>query len=156
VARDFHSRGLDQKIDILSTSGGTTTGPISFMQMYNDITSSVRQGGVRRGANMGILHYNHPDILLFVIYKLDEFSLTNFNISVTADKLFFDQIKLMKNCWKKIIEEKFDFDALVAEVREAHQSRDLDLKLVNLMQLYLNCTNGAMKNSWIWLPINQP
>ncbi|MGB4420289.1 MAG: adenosylcobalamin-dependent ribonucleoside-diphosphate reductase [Candidatus Saccharimonadales bacterium] len=128
----FSFSRLRPKNDILSTSGGTTTGPISFMQMYNDITSSVRQGGVRRGANMGILHYNHPDILLFVIYKLDEFSLTNFNISVTADKLFFDQIKIDEKLLEKDYEEKFDFDALVAEVREAHQSRDIDLKLVKL------------------------
>ena len=128
----FSFSRLRPKNDVLSTSGGTTTGPVSFMQMYNDITSSVRQGGVRRGANMGILHYNHPDILLFVIYKLDEFSLTNFNISVTTDQKFFDQIKIDEKLLDKDYEEKFDFDSFVQEVREAHQSRDLDLKLVKL------------------------
>ncbi len=123
---------LRPKNDILSTSGGTTTGPISFMQMYNDITSSVRQGGVRRGANMGILHYNHPDILLFAIYKLDEFSLTNFNISVTTSKEFFDQIKIDKDLLADDYEKDFDFDTLISEVREAHQTRDMDLKNVRL------------------------
>lgn len=128
----FSFSRLRPKNDVLSSSGGTTTGPISFMQMYNDITSSVRQGGVRRGANMGILHYNHPDILLFVIYKLDEFSLTNFNISVTTDKKFFDQVKIDSKILDSNYEDSFDFDELVREVREAHQSRDLDLKLVKL------------------------
>jgi ribonucleoside-diphosphate reductase alpha chain len=128
----FSFSRMRPKNDILSTSGGTTTGPISFMQMYNDITSSIRQGGVRRGANMGILHYNHPDILLFVIYKLDEFSLTNFNISVTTTKEFFDQIEIDKQLLDSNYEKGFDFDALIAEVREAHQTRDMDLKLVRL------------------------
>jgi len=118
--------------DRLSSSGGTTTGPIAFMQVYNDITASVRQGGVRRGANMGILHYNHPDILLFMIYKLDEFSLTNFNISVTTEKAFFDQIEIDKQVLDDNYETKFDFDGLVAEAREALSTRDLDLKLVRL------------------------
>ncbi len=128
----FSFSRLRPKNDILSTSGGTTTGPVSFMQMYNDITSSVRQGGVRRGANMGILHYNHPDILLFMIYKLDEFSLTNFNISVTTAKEFFEQIEIDKQLLDADYEKAFDFDALVAEVREAHQTRDMDLKNVRL------------------------
>jgi ribonucleoside-diphosphate reductase alpha chain len=128
----FSFSRLRPKNDRLSTSGGTTTGPVSFMQMYNDITSSVRQGGVRRGANMGILHYNHPDILLFAIYKLDEFSLTNFNTSVTTSKEFFDSIKTDKTILADDYEKDFDFDELVNEVREAHQTRDMDLKLVRL------------------------
>ena len=102
------------------------------MQMYNDITASVRQGGVRRGANMGILHYNHPDILLFVIYKLDEFLLTNFNISVTTSQEFFDQIEIDKTLLESDYEKGFDFDKLIAEVRDAHQTRDMDLKDVRL------------------------
>lgn len=128
----FSFSHLRPKNDILSSSGGTTTGPISFMQMYNDITSSIRQGGVRRGANMGILNYNHPDILLFVIYKLDEFSLTNFNISVTADKDFFDQVIIDKQLLAEDYENNFDFDSLVMDAREAHQCRDMDLKQVKL------------------------
>lgn len=128
----FSFSRLRPKNDLLASTGGTTTGPISFMQMYNDITSSIRQGGVRRGANMGILHYNHPDILLFIIYKLDEFSLTNFNISVTTAKEFFDQIAIDKHILPDDYEKDFNFDALVADVREAHQSRDIDLKQVRL------------------------
>ena len=128
----FSFSRLRPKNDILSTSGGSTTGPVSFMQMYNDITSAIRQGGVRRGANMGILHFNHPDILLFMIYKLDEFSLTNFNISVTTDKEFFEQIAIDQTILADNYEKDFDFDAIVAEIREAHQTRDVDLKILRL------------------------
>ena len=128
----FSFSQLRPKNDTLATSGGTTTGPVSFMQMYNDITSSVRQGGVRRGANMGILHYNHPDILQFAVYKLDEFSLTNFNISVTATKEFFDQIETDSQILAAGYESEFDYDGLVAAVRTALQNRDIDLKQVQL------------------------
>lgn len=128
----FSFSRLRPRNDILASSGGTTTGPISFMQMYNDITSSVRQGGVRRGANMGILHYNHPDILLFMIYKLDEFSLTNFNISITTDKAFFDQIKIDKELLGENYEDNLNFDAIINDSREALQTRDMDLKQVKL------------------------
>jgi ribonucleoside-diphosphate reductase alpha chain len=128
----FSFSRLRPKNDILASSGGSTTGPVSFMQMYNDITSSVRQGGVRRGANMGILNHDHPDILLFATYKLDEFSLTNFNISITATKAFFDQIAIDKQLLDDDYEKGFDFDELIAEIREAHATRDVDLKLLRL------------------------
>jgi ribonucleoside-diphosphate reductase alpha chain len=59
----FSFSRLRPKDDVIQGSGGTTTGPVAFMQTYNDITSSIRQGGVRRGANMGIMHYTHPDYL---------------------------------------------------------------------------------------------
>ncbi len=144
----FSFSRLRPKNDVLRSSGGTTTGPISFMQMYNDITSSVRQGGVRRGANMGILHYNHPDILLFSIYKLDEFSLTNFNISVTTDQAFFDQIEIDSKSLPADYEDGFDFDSLVAEVRTAHQTRDIDLKQVRL--------DAAVKRLHEWCDETQP
>ncbi len=144
----FSFSRLRPKNDILKSSGGTTTGPISFMQMYNDITSSVRQGGVRRGANMGILHYTHPDILLFSIYKLDEFSLTNFNISVTTDQAFFDQIEIDSKDLPDNYEEGFDFDSLVSEVRTAHQTRDIDLKQVRL--------DAAVKRLHEWCDETRP
>jgi ribonucleoside-diphosphate reductase alpha chain len=128
----FSFSRLRPKGDVIASSGGTTTGPVAFMQTYNDITSSIRQGGVRRGANMGILHYNHPDILLFMIYKVDEFSLTNFNISVTVDEPFYEAVKRDAEFLSADYEDALDFEGLMAEVREAHQTRDLDLKLVRL------------------------
>lgn len=143
----FSFSRLRPKNDILSTSGGSTTGPVSFMQMYNDMTSAIRQGGVRRGANMGILHYNHPDILLFALYKLDEFSLTNFNISVTTDKEFFEQIAIDKELLDDNYEEGFDFDALILEAREAHQTRDMDLKIVRLDEVVNKLTNWCLEET---------
>ena len=143
----FSFSRLRPKNDILSSSGGSTTGPVSFMQMYNDMTSAIRQGGVRRGANMGILHYNHPDILLFIIYKLDEFSLTNFNISVTTDKEFFDQIKIDAELLSKDYEKDFKFDELVAETREAHQTRDMDLKNVKLETVVAKLTDWCAEKT---------
>lgn len=143
----FSFSRLRPKNDILASSGGSTTGPISFMQMYNDITSSIRQGGVRRGANMGILHYNHPDILQFVIYKLDEFSLTNFNISVTTAKEFFEQIEIDKQLLDDNYEKAFDFDALAVEAREALSTRDLDLKNVRLDSVVARLTEWCREET---------
>jgi ribonucleotide reductase alpha subunit len=81
---------------------------------------------------MGILHYTHPDILLFAVYKVDEFSLTNFNISVTVDEQFFEAVKRDAAMLPANYEADFPFDELVAEIKEAHRTRDLDLKLVRL------------------------
>lgn len=128
----FSFSRLRSKDSVIATSKGKTTGPVSFMQMYNDMTSSIRQGGVRRGANMGILHYTHPDLLSFIIYKVDEFSLTNFNISVTVDDKFFSQIKKDATKLEDDYEQGFDFEKTVSEIKAALQTRDLDLKQVLL------------------------
>jgi ribonucleoside-diphosphate reductase alpha chain len=128
----FSYTRLRPKGDIIASSGGTTTGPVAFMQAYNDITSQIRQGGVRRGANMGILHYNHPDILLFAVYKVDEFSLTNFNISVTVDEAFFAAMDRDAAELPDDYEKDFDFEGVIADAKEALKIRDPDLKLVRL------------------------
>lgn len=123
---------LRPKDDIIASSGGKTTGPVAFMQTYNDITSSIRQGGVRRGANMGILHYTHPDILMFAVYKVDEFSLTNFNISVTVDEAFYEAVKRDAKDLPANYEDGFDFEEVINEAQEALKLRDPDLKIVRL------------------------
>lgn len=144
----FSFSRLRPKGDIIGSSGGTTTGPIAFMQAYNDITSQIRQGGVRRGANMGILHYTHPDVLLFAVYKVDEFSLTNFNISVTVDEKFFEAVERDAKDLPADYEDEFPFDELIAEVKEAHRTRDLDLKLVRL--------DAAVKKLHEWVDEKDP
>jgi ribonucleoside-diphosphate reductase alpha chain len=72
---------------------GIASGPVSFMQIVNTMTETVKQGGVRRGANMGILAAAHPDILRFIHAKNDQKSLTNFNISVTVTDRFLRAVE---------------------------------------------------------------
>ncbi len=72
---------------------GIASGPVSFMQIVNTMTETVKQGGVRRGANMGILAVGHPDILRFIHAKNDQKSLTNFNISVTISDKFLKAVE---------------------------------------------------------------
>ncbi len=69
---------------MVNSTRGVASGPVSFMNIVNGTTEVVKQGGVRRGANMGILSIKHPDVLRFIHAKNDQHSLTNFNISVTV------------------------------------------------------------------------
>ena len=124
----FSFSKLRPKDDIIGTSKGKSTGPVAFMQAYNDVCSQIRQGGVRRGANMGILHYTHPDILRFAIHKIDEFSLTNFNISVTVTEGFMKKVKEDA----KFVKEEIAVDDIIEEIKEAYTIRDLDLKGVRI------------------------
>ena len=77
---------------MVNSTRGVASGPVSFMNIVNQTTEVVKQGGVRRGANMGILAVTHPDILRFIHAKNDQTSLTNFNISVTVSDLFMDAV----------------------------------------------------------------
>lgn len=82
---------------IVKSTHGVASGPVSFMNIVNATTETIRQGGVRRGANMGILAIQHPDILRFIHAKNDQTSLTNFNISVTVTDAFLQAVE--RNEW---------------------------------------------------------
>jgi ribonucleoside-diphosphate reductase alpha chain len=111
--------------DYIKSSGGTTVGPVSFLQAYNDVTSQIKQGGVRRRANMGMLSIDHPDVLRFAVAKLDEYSLTNFNLSLAVTNAFMDRIETDKSF---VIKEDFP-EEIIEKIRKAEENRDVDEKL---------------------------
>ncbi len=88
---------------MVSTTHGVASGPVSFMNIFNTTTDTVKQGGVRRGANMGMMRVTHPDILRFIHAKNDQHSLTNFNISVNVTDKFLEAVE--HNEWYQL-----DFD----------------------------------------------
>ncbi|MHC4559589.1 MAG: vitamin B12-dependent ribonucleotide reductase [Planctomycetota bacterium] len=79
--------------DIVRSSGGKTSGPVSFMKVFSEGTCAIQQGAFRRGANMGMMSIDHPDILSFIHAKNDFTAFTNFNFSVKVPDTFMKQLK---------------------------------------------------------------
>jgi ribonucleoside-diphosphate reductase alpha chain len=108
--------------DRVATTAGVASGPVSFMAVYDAATEAIRQGGTRRGANMGILHVSHPDIEEFITCKRDTSRLNNFNISIAITDEFM-----------AAVEEDRDFDLVNPRnhtVVRTVRARDLFEKII--------------------------
>ncbi|KIX15915.1 ribonucleotide-diphosphate reductase subunit alpha [Dethiosulfatarculus sandiegensis] len=124
----FDFSGLRPAGDQVASTGGISSGPVSFMQVFDTATEAIKQGGVRRGANMGILHVSHPDIELFIRAKTELDLFSNFNLSVMVTDEFMQKVRADR-----------DWDL----INPRNGSRVRKLKARGLFELMVESAHGA-------------
>lgn len=126
----FSFSHLRPKDDSVQSTGGVASGPVSFMRVFNMATEVIKQGGTRRGANMGVLKIDHPDIMEFIAIKQNPSEMTNFNLSVGVTKAFMEALEkdgeysLISPRTKKEVRRLRSRDVLDAMVDAAWESGD--------------------------------
>ena len=117
--------------DIVSSSGGTTSGPISFWRVIAETTHAIQQGAHRRGANMGMMRLDHPDILKFIHAKSDRQTFNNFNISVKITDQFMNQLKSEPDAPHMVVNPRTQQRYVIPKSVDLYTYRLQDLRPLN-------------------------
>jgi ribonucleoside-diphosphate reductase alpha chain len=130
---------LRPKDSIVKTTGGMASGPVSFMKVFDAATQAVRQGGVRRGASMGILRIDHPDIKEFIACKDSDEAITNFNISIALSDGFMKKLEkgedydLVDPHTKEVVRRVNSKEVFDLIVRQAHKNGEPGVVFIDRM-----------------------
>ena len=150
----FSFSRLRNKGAVVNSTGGVASGPVSFMRVFNAATEAVKQGGTRRGANMGILRVDHPDILEFIDCKKENADITNFNISIGITEDFMKAVKdkkeygLIDPKTKKVVSKLFAQDVYNKIVDAAYNNGEPGIIFLDrLNQCNVTPTKGEIEST---------